>query len=72
MTREEFIQKQLLYFKGAFPELSDADVRQIMDVYFEWGEYNKIEERKLLTQIYFFGWVNALEKRLLGNDEGTV
>lgn len=68
MTREEFVQKQLLYFKGAFPDLSEADVRQIMDVYFEWGEQNKIEERKLLTQIYFFAWINALEKRLSQND----
>lgn len=68
MTKEEFIQKQLLYFKGAFPDLSEADVRQILGVYFEWGERNKIEEWKLLTQIYFFVWINELEKRLSQND----
>ncbi len=68
MTREEFVQRQLLYFKGAFPKLSEADVRQIMDIYFEWGERNKIEEWKLLTQIYFFTWINELEKRLSQND----
>ena len=68
MTREEFVQRQLLYFKGAFPKLSEADVRQLMDIYFEWGERNKIEEWKLLTQIYFFTWINELEKRLSQND----
>lgn len=63
MTKDEFCEKIRSYLGEVYPGFPDQDYQKIIDVYFEWGALNNIEERKILSRAYFMCWLTALEEK---------
>lgn len=65
MTRYEFCEKMRSYLEKVHPGFPEQDYQTILNVYFEWCELNKIEERKILAQAHFICWLAVVEEKII-------